>query len=324
MIGVGAVYALVGVLFAAIAAFSAADDTNPRRWGNAAFWGLFAASFLAGDRLGDFANGLLVLALALIGGLGLLGRGRTPEDADADADFAADAGAGTVAPPLGARLFLPVLIIPAVTLAGTLTLGTIRLGGRPLADPKQVTVIALAGGVILALAAAAVLLRPTLAAPVQAARRLMDQVGWAAILPQLLAALGAVFALAGVGHAVGGLIGAGAPLGDRTTAVVAYGLGMTLFTMIMGNAFAALPVMVAAIGAPVLVGRFGGDAAVVGSLGMLCGYCGTLMTPMAAHNIVPTALLDLPQGAVIRAQAPTAILVLLANLVLMNVLAFRH
>jgi uncharacterized membrane protein len=94
--------------------------------------------------------------------------------------------------------------------------------------------------------------------------------------------------------------------------------------MIMGNAFAALPVMVGAIGAPLLIGRFGGDPAVIGSLGMLCGYCGTLMTPMAAHNIVPTALLDLPPGAVIRAQAPTALLVLAANLALINLFAFRH
>jgi uncharacterized membrane protein len=58
-------------------------------------------------------------------------------------------------------------------------------------------------------------------------------------------------------------------------------------------------------------------------LGMLCGYCGTLMTPMASHNIIPTALLNLPSGAVIRAQAPTALLVLAANLVLMNLFAFR-
>jgi uncharacterized membrane protein len=318
MIGVGAVYVLAGILFAAIAAFSAVDRTNPRRWGNAAFWGLFALGFLAGDRLGDFNNGLLVLALALIGGLGAMGRGRSPADAGAGA------GDGPAGARLGGRLFLPVLIIPAVTLAGTLALGAIHIGGRPLADPRQVTVIALAGGVMVALAAAMILLRPTLAAPIQAARRLMDQVGWAAILPQLLAALGAVFTLAGVGRALGDLIGRGVPLSDRTAAVAAYGLGMTLFTMIMGNAFAALPVMVAAIGAPVLVLRFGGDPAVVGSLGMLCGYCGTLMTPMAAHNIVPTALLDLPQGAVIRAQAPTAILVLLANLALMNALAFRH
>jgi uncharacterized membrane protein len=318
MIGIGAIYALAGVLFAAIAVFSAADRSNPRRWGNAAFWGLFAGGFLLGDRLGDFGNGLLVLGLALIGGLGALGRGRAAPEPDAGA------GRDVAAAPLGGWLFLPVLIIPAITLAGTLILGAVHIGGRPLADPRQVTVIALAGGVLIALAVAAAMLRPAPAAPIQEARRLMDQVGWAAILPQLLAALGAVFTLAGVGHAVGDLIGRGAPLGDRTVALAAYGLGMALFTMIMGNAFAALPVMVAAIGAPVLIGRFGGDPAVVGSLGMLCGYCGTLMTPMAAHNIVPTALLDLPQGAVIRAQAPTAILVLLANLVLLNALAFGH
>jgi uncharacterized membrane protein len=99
---------------------------------------------------------------------------------------------------------------------------------------------------------------------------------------------------------------------------------MMLFTVIMGNAFAALPVMVAALGAPLLIGRFGGDAAAIGALGMLCGYCGTLMTPMAAHNIVPAALLGLGPGAVIRVQAPTALLVLLANLALMEALAFRH
>jgi uncharacterized membrane protein len=47
------------------------------------------------------------------------------------------------------------------------------------------------------------------------------------------------------------------------------------------------------------------------------------MTPMAAHNIVPAALLELPTGAVIRAQAPTALLVLTANILLMYFLAFR-
>ena len=152
----------------------------------------------------------------------------------------------------------------------------------------------------------------------------MDSVGWAAVLPQLLAALGAVFALAGVGRAVGDIFGQWLPLDNRLAVVAAYGTGMALFTMIMGNAFAALPVMVTALGAPLLVGRFGGDAAVIGALGMLCGYCGTLMTPMASHNIIPTALLGLPPGAVIRVQAPTAILVLIANIGLMDVLAFRR
>jgi uncharacterized membrane protein len=313
VIRVGAAYDLAGALFAAIAVFSAADRHNPRRWGNAAFWGLFAASFLVGDAIGDLGNG--VLALALIGGLGALGRGGGATTSPAERE--------TMARRHGARLFMPVLIMPAMTLAGTLALPTIRIDGAPLAEPGQVTVISLALGVLIALVAGAALLRPPLAAPLQEARRLADQMGSAAILPQLLAALGAVFTIAGVGRAVGDLIGQAVPLGDRAVAVAAYGIGMAIFTMIMGNAFAAFPVMVAGIGAPLLVGRFGGDPAVVGSLGMLCGYCGTLLTPMAAHNIVPTALLGLPRWAVIRAQAPTAVLVLLANLALINALAFR-
>jgi uncharacterized membrane protein len=167
------------------------------------------------------------------------------------------------------------------------------------------------------------MLRPPLTAAPQEARRLMDSVGWAAILPQLLAALGAVFTLAGVGHAVGDLLGRWLPMNSPLGAVAFYCIGMTVFTMIMGNAFAAFPVLTAGVGAPLIVSRFGGDPAVMGSIGMLAGFCGTLMTPMAAHNIVPTALLRLPPGAVIRAQAPTAMIVLIANIALMYWLAFR-
>ena len=312
MIGVGVVYIFAGGLFAAIALFCAFDRASPRRWGAAAFWGLFATSFLFGDRLGDQGNGLLVLGLVMTGGLGWLGR-----TGAADAD---PPGAGRR---LGRSVFLPILIVPAITLAGSLAFKLITVDGRPLVDPMQATVIALALGAGLALVVAVAMVRPPLATPIREARRMMAAIGWAAILPQLLAALGAVFALAGVGRAVGDLAGRGLPLDSRWVAVATYGLGMALFTMIMGNAFAALPVMIGAIGAPLLIGRFGGDPAVIGSLGMLCGYCGTLMTPMASHNIVPTALLDLPPGAVIRAQAPTAVLVLLANLVLINLFAFR-
>jgi uncharacterized membrane protein len=101
---------------------------------------------------------------------------------------------------------------------------------------------------------------------------------------------------------------------------------MALFTVIMGNAFAAFPVMTAAIGLPLIVGRFGGDPVVMSALGMLSGFCGTLMTPMAANfNIVPAALLELPdRNAVIKAQIPTAILMLAANTALMAVFVFRR
>jgi uncharacterized membrane protein len=100
---------------------------------------------------------------------------------------------------------------------------------------------------------------------------------------------------------------------------------MALFTIIMGNAFAAFPVMTGGIGLPLLIGQHGGHAAVVGALGMLCGYCGTLLTPMAANfNVVPAALLELrdPNG-VIRAQWPTALALFATNLVLLDWLAFR-
>ena len=315
MIGIGFAYALAGAVFAVIAAFSAADRVNPKRWNNAAFWGLFATSFIAGQWLGDFANGLLVIAMVLVGGFGGIGLSQ-PATTSREAREASAAR-------WGSRLFLPVLVIPAIALAGTLTLGKFAVGGAPLVDPKQVTVISMAMGVVVAFVVAVAMLRPAPSAPAQEARRLMDSVGWAAILPQLLAALGAVFALAGVGGAVGALIGRWLPLDSRLAVVVVYCLGMAAFTMIMGNAFAAFPVLTVGIGAPLIVTRFGGDPAIMGAIGMLAGYCGTLMTPMASHNIVPTALLQLPPGAVIRAQAPTAIVVLLANIALMYALVFR-
>ena len=119
------------------------------------------------------------------------------------------------------------------------------------------------------------------------------------------------------------------PLDSRLTAVAAYCVGMALFTVLMGNAFAAFPVMTAAVGLPVVVQRFGGAPAVVCAIGMLSGFCGTLMTPMAANfNIVPANLLELPDrnapfNAVIRTQAPTALPLLLVNVLLMWWLAFR-
>ena len=46
------------------------------------------------------------------------------------------------------------------------------------------------------------------------------------------------------------------------------------------------------IGYPFLIAQ-GANPVVVGALGLTAGYCGTLMTPMAANfNIMPAALLE--------------------------------
>jgi uncharacterized membrane protein len=144
-------------------------------------------------------------------------------------------------------------------------------------------------------------------------------------LPQILASLGALFAAAGVGKVIGELVSDAIPMTSGSIAVVTFTFGMALFTVIMGNAFAAFPVMTAGIGLPLIVGRFGGDPVIMSALGMLSGFCGTLMTPMAANfNIVPAALLELPdRNAVIKVQIPSALLLLATNTVLMAVFVFR-
>jgi uncharacterized membrane protein len=317
VIKLGAVYLLAGLVFGAFALLSAGDRNNPKRFGNAAFWGLMALSFLAGDRLGDLGNGVLVLGLALIAGFGLLGRGQPATTSPAERRALAER--------FGERLFVPALTLPVVVIIGVLALEPITLGGAPLLDPKQVTLISLALAAIVAVVVALVLLRQPLISPLQEGRRLIDTIGWAALLPQVLAALGAVFALAGVGQVIGDLVTTWLPMDTRLAAVAVYCLGMAGFTMIMGNAFAAFPVMTAGVGLPVVIRHFGGDPAVVCAIGMLSGFCGTLMTPLAANfNLVPPALLELPDRyAVIKAQIPTAAPLLVANMVLMYALAFR-
>ena len=317
MIGLPVIYSFAGLVFAAFALRSAADRSNRKRLGNAAFWGLLAVSFLAGDRLGDLGNGVLVLALVALAGAGALGSGK----AETTSPEAREAHSRR----LGSRLFLPALIIPVTALVGTAAFKAISIGGVPLFDPRQVTLLSLGIGVVIALVVSMIWLRPPVLAPVEEGRRLIDSVGWAAVLPQMLASLGAVFALAGVGDVVGEIAGGLIPEGNRFAAVAVYALGMAGFTMIMGNAFAAFPVMAAAIGVPVLIHGMNGDAAVIGAVGMLAGFCGTLLTPMAANfNIVPAALLELKdRNGVIKAQVATAVPLLAVNVLLIYLLAFR-
>ena len=313
MIGLSFVDVLMGLMFGGVALVNLRD----KRWANAGFWGIWAETFFFGTHQPPIVSGVLVIAMVAILLSGKLA-GAPPERTTRDEQ---EAGARA----RRNRLFVPALTIPAVTLLGTFTFKYLTVGGRPLVDPKQITLVSLGLATVVALLVAIVMLRPPTSAPMVEARRLMDAVSWAAVLPQTLAALGAMFALAGIGPIVAGVVQRWIPLDTPFTAVVAYAAGMALFTVIMGNAFAAFPVMTAGIGLPLLVHRFGGNVVVVCAVGMLSGYCGTLCTPMAANfNIVPTALLELPdQHAVIKAQIPTALFLLAANIGIMYFFAFR-
>ncbi len=316
MIGLHEVYIFTGLSFGAYALLALGDRQRPKRFKNALFWGLIATSFLAGDVLGDFGNGLLVLALVLLAGFGGLAPAKA---ADTTPEQRLDS-----ARRLGNRLFVPALMLPAITVIGTIAFKKLAAAGQAIVDPAQATLVSLALAAFVAAIVAVRLLRQPASTPLQQGGRLMDAVGWAAMLPQMLAALGAVFAVAGVGQVVGALAAQAMPADSRIAAVVVYTLGMAGFTIVMGNAFAAFPVMTAGIGLPLIVQRYGGDPAIMSAIGMLAGFCGTLMTPMAANfNLVPAALLELSdRNAVIKAQLPTALLLLAFNTVALYVLVW--
>jgi uncharacterized membrane protein len=318
MIGMTAVYWLLGTYFAALAWRGIRDTGNPRRYTTASFWALLALLLFAAERMPVRAVGVCVVILVLLAGFGGLRMGRYEQSEGEEKRREAAR--------LGNRLFWPALLIPAVTLAGTLGLKHVSIGGAPLFDSANtLTLSALTLACMFALAAACILVRQTPWSAVEQSRRLVDAIGWAALLPLLLATLGSVFDAAGVGQAVAGLVRMAIPVDNAFLVVVAYALGMAMFTIVMGNAFAAFPVMTAGIGLPLLVQLHGADAASLAAIGMLSGYCGTLMTPMAANfNLVPAALLELkdPYG-VIRAQWRTGALLLLCNIGLMYVIVFR-
>ena len=310
-------YLLVGVILAITAVMTLADRQHPKRYTSALFWGIYALVFLVGDKLPPALVGVGAIGMAVIAGLRGVGAGKHREPTPAQYQASATR--------LGNRLFIPALAIPLVTVIGTVGMSHIKLGGTLLLDPKNTTLVSLGIGCVVALALACWLTRETPVQGMRESRRLTDALGWAVVLPQMLGMLGLVFSDAGVGKAVAHITTSYINMDIRFVAVAVYVLGMALFTIIMGNGFAAFPVMTGGVGVPVLVGVYHGDPAVMAAIGMFSGYCGTLMTPMAANfNIVPAALLELPdKNAVIKVQVPTAAALLVVNIFLLYFLMFR-
>jgi uncharacterized membrane protein len=313
----GDFYLLVGLLLATMAVMSALDARNPRRYGSALFWGLYALAYLAGERLPPAVAGLLMIAMALIAGFGGVGHGK--HEALPEQERRASASR------LRHRLILPALVIPLVTILASTLLKDVKVDARFLLDPNNVTLVSLGCGAVLALAAACAITRASPVQGVREFRRLLDSIGWALVLPHLLAVLGLLFTEVGVGKAVAHITTSYINMDSRFAACAVFCVGMALFTIVMGNGFAAFPVVAGGVGLPVLVGVYHANPALMAAIGMFSAYCGTLMTPMAANfNIVPAALLELPdRHAVIKAQVPTALPLLVANIFLLYFLMYR-
>ena len=320
MIAADWIFWLCGAFFLVVGIQIAFDSTHRRRWTNAAFWSLLGLSLFYGSfipRLPAWLLGVAVIAMALLGGLGFTNRG----DVETTTDREREASAAR----LRNRLFVPALTIPAVTAFVSVVFGHLKIDERPLFAQGAATLVALGAGTVSALFVAWALLRPkNPGVALTEGRRLLEAVGWAALLPQMLATLGLLFTQAGVGTQVGSIAHTLVPHDSRLLAVIVYAVGMALFTVIMGNAFAAFPIMTAAVGWPILVQQFGAHPAPLFAIGMLSGFCGTLCTPMAANfNLVPPALLEMrDKYGQIKVQIPTALALLVVNIGFMMVFPF--
>lgn len=326
-------YWLAGIILLIVAVMSLRDRANPRRFTTGLFWGLYGLVFMVGDwtydlfgageearRLLHIVIGALVVLMALVAGLGGVRLGSYHQRTQQQREESAKR--------LGNRLFVPALAIPVVTVIGVLLFNNIPALQSAVFGPGNhstlITLFSMAVGVILGGVIAVKMTHERVAQPLQEARRLLDSIGCAFILPQILAMLGLLFTSAGVGTAVAHLTQEYLAVDNRFIAVAVYAVGMALLTMVMGNAFAAFPIITAGVGIPILVLQHGGNPAVMAAIGMFSGYCGTLMTPMAANfNIVPAALLELPdRNAVIKVQVPTGVLLLTVNVFLLYFLMF--
>jgi uncharacterized membrane protein len=308
-------YTFCGLICFITVYFTVKDKKHQSKIPTALFWGTLGVIFMfsrIGDlwgnkdlRIPDLFVGYLVIGLAILSAIKKVKIGRFHESTK---EFKLK-----MSQKIGSKIFFPAMALAILTFV-IAQLFTKRLGS--LVALGIATLIATLWGLLM-----------TKGKPTEIAddgRRLLEMVGPVSMLPQLLAALGAVFAAAGVGDVVANGIKTVIPQGNILAGVIAYCVGMALFTAIMGNGFAAFAVITAGIGVPFVIAQ-GGSPAIVAALGLTAGFCGTLLTPMAANfNIVPTAILEIEDRkyGVIKYQAPVAVTMLVIHIALMYFWAF--
>ncbi|MFQ9924118.1 MAG: DUF979 domain-containing protein [Beduini sp.] len=297
-------YSLCGLV--SINAAVRALKNSKAKYGTFLFWLILGIIFIFGKIIPYVMTGVLLILMGL---LTVTNQVRMGEFEDIDETKKKEASER-----VKNKIFIPAALIGVMALL----MSFVRIDGKPLDGATMIGVACL-----VSLISAFIICKPKVKETREDTARLLMQVGAACLLPQLLGALGAVFTKAGVGEVIASIISSIFPTGNIVIGVLLYCLGMVVFTMIMGNGFAAFSVITVGIGVPFVIMQ-GGDPVVVATLGMTSGFCGTLLTPMAANfNIVPCAVLETKdKWTVIKAQIPMAIILIIIHVVLMLTLAF--
>ena len=295
-------YIMIGLYMGLTMVFTIKDKNHKTRIGTALFWGILSAVFMFGDYIPSQIVGALVIVIAVLSATKQINIWKLKQLDETFATLKAEK--------LGLKIFIPSLSIAIIAMliaSFTDFSGTVAIGISSTLTLVLTFVI-------------------TKAKPkefLEDSNRMYQSMGSFVILPQLLASLGVLFTAAGVGDKISAIISGVIPTGNVLVGVIAYCVGMAVFTAIMGNAFAAFSVITVGVGLPFVFAQ-GGDPVVCSVLALTAGYCGTLLTPMAANfNILPAALLELKdKNAVIKAQAPIAIILLVTHIFLMYTLGF--
>ena len=295
-------FVIVGIQFVYTGYKVFKDTNNSKRIGSSLFWLDLGILFMLGKVLPNLVNGILVVILGVITLFKQfeVSSFATPSQEKLEKE----------AKRYGNKIFIPVLSLAVVSVVLAMAIK---------ASSQSAIGVAAVVGTILAM----IIFKSSPKEVVKESDRMVQAMGTSGVLPQLLAALGAIFTIAGVGDVISQMIGGFVPEGNRLAGVTAYVLGMVVFTMIMGNGFAAFTVITAGIGLPFVIAQ-GADPAIAGALALTAGYCGTLLTPMAANfNALPASLLEMknPYG-VIKEQAPIATIMIVIHIALMYFWAF--
>lgn len=301
-IGLNVVWIIIGLITIYAGIKNLLDKENPSRVGTAVFWCSFGIVCGFGTWLPAKVSGVLVLIMCLppIFKKVKIGKVDNPTKEHTEQQFKK----------IGMKIFIPAFSVAVCSLFFALF-------------SNMSSMIAITIGVIVAM----ILLiaydskqnKP--AVFLNDSERFLGITGPLSMLPQLLGCLGGVFTAAGVGDVIAQLVEKVVPKGNVNVGIIIYAIGMVLFTMIMGNAFAAITVMTVGIGAPFVL-AYGANPVVIGMIALTCGYCGTLLTPMAANfNILPVAILNMKdRWGVIKNQVLVALVMLVFQICYMIVL----
>ena len=295
-------YTLIGLYMASTMIFTLKDKNHKTRIGTALFWGIVSVIFIFGNFIPPVVVGCLVVIIGCLSAFKQINMGTLKQLDSTFTQLKAES--------LGLKIFIPSLAIALIAmLVATFTQisGTVAIGISST----------------IALILTFILTKATPAQFAEDSNRMFQSVGVFSILPQLLASLGALFTAAGVGDVISSMISGVIPQGSPLAGVIAYCVGMALFTAIMGNGFAAFSVITVGVGIPFVFAQ-GGDPIICSALALTAGFCGTLLTPMAANfNMLPAALLETKdKNSVIKVQAPFAIILLIIHIILMYTLGF--